>query len=124
MIERLQIYKDTYLLTTKLYASIPHMERIHKHLIGVKILDTSLELFAHITLANKAKDKTERLKHLDNFLITFEILRVDIRICSDMKLIKLPTLTDIYLIVESISRQLSGWRNATSRMTQAAAPSA
>jgi hypothetical protein len=124
MIERLQIYKDTYLLTTKLYAAIPHMDRMHKHLIGSKMIDTSLQLFAHITLANKAKEKAERLVYLNSFLTSFEILRVDIRICSDMKLIKLSTLTDIYLIVENISRQISGWRNATSRMTQAAAPSA
>lgn len=122
MIEKLQIYKDTYLLVTKIYVAIPHMDRMHKHVIGVKMINTSMDLFTHITLANKYKE--DRITHLDNFLSTFECLRVAIRICADMKLIKLSTLTDMFLIVENISRQLSGWRKATSRMSQAAASTA
>lgn len=122
MIEKLQIYKDTYLLVSKIYSAVPHMERMHKHIIGVKMINTAMELFTHITLANKYKEN--RMQHLDNFLSTFECLRVAIRICADMKLIKLSTLTDMFLIVENISRQLSGWRKATSRMSQAAASTA
>jgi hypothetical protein len=122
MIEKLQIYKDSYLLATKIYIAVPHMERMHKHIIGAKMIDTSMELFTHITLANKNKE--ERLKHLDNFLTTFECLRVQIKMCADMKLIKISTLTDMFLIVESISNQLSGWRKSTSRMSRATASTA
>ena len=45
------------------------MERMHKHIIGAKMINTSMDLFTHITLANKNKE--ERLKHLDNFLTVF-----------------------------------------------------
>lgn len=122
MIEKLQIYKDTYTLTTKIYLAVPHMERMHKYILGVKMIDTSMELFTHITLANKYRE--DRLKHLDNFLTTFECLRVQIRICADLKLIKLSTLTDMFLIVENISGQLTGWRTSTSRMSRATASTA
>jgi len=122
MIEKLEIYKETYLLTTKIYIAVPHMERMHKHIIGAKMIDTSMELFTHITLANKNKE--ERAKHLDNFLTTFECLRVQIRMCSDLKLIKISTLTDMFLIVENISSQLSRWRTSTSRMSRATASTA
>ena len=122
MIEKLQIYKDTYLLTTKIYTAVPHMDRMHKHIIGVKMIDTSMDLFTHITLANKNKE--ERMKHLDNFLTTFECLRVQIRMCADLKLIKLSTLTDMFLIVENISGQLKGWKISTSGMARAKASTA
>lgn len=124
MIEKLQIYKDTYMLTTKLYSVMPHMEKMHKHLIGARMLDTSIQLFTHIALANKATDKAERMTHLDGYLSTFETLRVQIRICSDMKLLSITTLADLFLIVDNISRQLAGWRAATSRVSRATASTA
>ena len=115
MIEKLQIYKDTYTLTGKLYQVMPMMDKMHRHVIGVKILDCSLEMFKWITLANQAREKSERMKYLDSFLCTFEQLRVYLRICSDFKLLKLTALADIFLLTTSISKQLSGWRNATTR---------
>ena len=124
MIEKLQIYKDTYMLTTKLYAVLPRMERMHKHLIGARMLDASVQLFTHIALANKATEKAERLYHLDGYLSTFETLRVQIRICSDMKLLPITTLADLFMIVDNISRQLAGWRAATSRVSRATASTA
>ena len=116
MIEKLQIYKDTYLLTSKLYAAFPQMERGQRHILGAKMLDCAIDLFKWITLANKAREKTERLKYLDEFLTQFELLRVYLRICSDNKLLKLNTLTDLHILISNISRQLSGWKYATTRM--------
>ena len=116
MIEKLQIYKDTYLLTSKLYAAFPQMERSQRHILGAKMLDCAIDLFKWITLANKAMEKTERLKYLDEFLTQFELLRVYLRICSDNKLLKLNTLTDLHILISNISRQLSGWKYATTRM--------
>lgn len=116
MIEKLQIYKDTYLLTSKLYAAFPQMERSQRHILGAKMLDCAIDLFKWITLANKAREKTERLKYLDEFLTQFELLRVYLRICSDNKLLKLNTLTDLHILISNISRQLSGWKYATTRM--------
>lgn len=116
MIEKLQIYKDSYLLTNKLYAAFPQMERIQRHILGAKMLDCSIDLFKWITLANKAREKQERLKYLDEFLTQFELFRVYMRICSDNKLLKQSTLIDFHILINNISRQLSGWRNATTRM--------
>lgn len=115
MIEKLSIYKDAYLLTNKLYQSMPQMEKMHRYTLGSRILDSSLDMFKWITLANKAKEKTERIKYLDEFMASFEMLRVYLRICADNKLIKLNTLTDLFILIESISKQLSGWRYATTR---------
>ncbi|HRR50019.1 MAG TPA: four helix bundle protein [Bacteroidales bacterium] len=115
MIEKLQIYKDSYLLAGKLYQAMPQMDKMHRHVIGTKILDCALDLFKWISLANQSREKGERMRYLDSFLSTFEQLRVYLRICNDFKLLKLSTLSDIYLLTTSISKQLSGWRNATTR---------
>ena len=116
MIEKLNIYKDAYTLTGKLYAAMPQIEKMHRYSIGTRILDCSLNMFKWITLANKAREKSERLKYLDDFMTDFEMLRVYLRICADNKFIKLTTLTDLYILIESISKQLSGWKYATTRM--------
>jgi hypothetical protein len=116
MIEKLSIYKDAYLLTNKIYIAMPQMDKMHRYTIGSKILDSSLDMFKWITLANNTREKQERIKYLDNFLSDFEMLRVYLRICTDNKILKLTTLTDLFILIESISKQLSGWRYATTRM--------
>ena len=58
MIEKLSIYKDAYLLTNKLYNAMPQMDKMHRHTIGSRILDRSLDMFKWIiknTLINKRK---------------------------------------------------------------------
>lgn len=72
MIEKLQIYKDSYLLTGKLYQAMPQMDKMHRHVIGARILDCSLDVFKWISLANQSRDKAERIRYLDSFMSSFE----------------------------------------------------
>ena len=53
MIEKLQIYKDSYLLAGKLYQAMPQMDKMHRHVIGTKILDCALDLFKWISLLER-----------------------------------------------------------------------
>ncbi len=92
MIEKLNIYKDAYLLTNKIYQALPQMDKTHRHTIGSRILDSSLDMFKWITLANKTREKVERIKYLDDFMSDFEMLRVYLRLCADNKILKLTTL--------------------------------
>lgn len=117
MIERLQIYKDSYALTGKIYTAIPQMAKLHKYTLGERMLDSSLEMFKWITLINKAKGK-ERVEMMGHFFVNFEQLRVYLRICSDNKIIKIKSLVGMFKLIENISKQLSGWRAATVRAMQ------
>ena len=72
-------------------------------------------MFKWITLANKAREKQERIKYLDDFMSDFEMLRVYLRLCADNKILKLNTLTDLFILIDGISKQLAGWRYATTR---------
>jgi hypothetical protein len=116
MIQQLQIYKDTYKLVKHLYEVMPQMERMHRHVIGVRILDVSLDLFKWITMANQSREKNLRVQYLDSFICEFEQLKNLLRICNDNNLLKLSTITSMHLIINGISKQAIGWRNATSRM--------
>ena len=116
MIQQLPIYKETYKLVNLLYRIMPEMERMHRHVIGVRIMDVSLELFKWITMANQSREKKLRLKYLDAFICEFEQLKNLLRICNDNKILKLSSVTSAQLIINGISKQAVGWRNATSRM--------
>lgn len=115
MLEKLQIYKETYRLVDLLYKVMPQMPKMHRYVIGSRILEKGLDLFTWISLANKTFDKAERIKYLDSFLCSFEQLRALLRICNDNGLLKLSTVTNLQVLIISISKQLNGWRNATSR---------
>lgn len=116
MIQQLAIYKETYKLVNLLYRIMPEMERMHRHIIGVRIMDVSLELFKWITMANQSREKELRLKYLDAFICEFEQIKNLLRICNDNNILKLSSVTSAQLIINGISKQAVGWRNATSRM--------
>ena len=116
MIQQLAIYKETYKLVNLLYRIMPEMERMHRHVIGVRIMDVSLELFKWITMANQSREKELRLKYLDAFICEFEQIKNLLRICNDNSILKLSSVTSAQLIINGISKQAVGWRNATSRM--------
>ena len=116
MIQQLAIYKETYKLVNLLYRIMPEMERMHRHVIGVRIMDVSLELFKWITMANQSREKELRLKYLDAFICEFEQIKNLLRICNDNNILKLSSVTSAQLIINGISKQAVGWRNATSRM--------
>ena len=60
-------------------------------------------------MANKAKSKTE---YLEAFLDDFEILKLEIRLCRDMKILSLKKQAELAEIMDGIGKQITGWRNA------------
>ena len=115
MTEKLQIYKDTYSLVRLLYAAMPQMDKTHRRQIGARIIDSALDMTKWIVMANNTRDKQERLVYMNHLTSSFEALRVCLRLSTDMKLIKLSTLSGIFLLTDNIARQLSGWRAVTTR---------
>ncbi len=59
--------------------------------------------------ANKAKNKRE---YLETFLDDFEVLKLEIRLCVDMKIISIKKQAELSLLMDSIGKQIVGWRNA------------
>lgn len=63
-----------------------------------------LKLTGSIYLANKSTSKAE---HLDAFLDEFELLKLKIRLCVDMKLLPMRKQALLSGLLESIDKQVS-----------------
>lgn len=108
----LPVYKDTYELVSLLLDYVMIFPKCYKHTIGQKVTNTSLELFEHLQLANRCYDRREaRVKHLEDFLIKFELLKVLLRLCNEKKIISLKQTARLALLTESIGKQVTGWKN-------------
>ncbi|MFT6808858.1 MAG: hypothetical protein ACJA01_002089 [Saprospiraceae bacterium] len=76
-------------------------EPIHQNRVG--------SLVRSINKANKERDKR---KYLESFLDDFEVLKLEIRICTDMKILSLKKQAELSLLMDSVGKQITGWRNA------------
>jgi hypothetical protein len=69
----------------------------------------AIVLVRSIYRANKAKSKTE---YLEKFLDDFEILKLEIRLCVDLKILPMKKQAELAFLMDSIGKQITGWRNA------------
>ena len=105
----LPVYRDTYQLTLKVFEYTREFARDYKFTLGEDMRRDVLKLTGSIYRANKSTSKSE---HLDGFLDEFELLKLKIRLCVDMKLLPMRKQALLSGLLESISKQVVGWRNA------------
>ena len=48
-------------------------------------------------------------RHLDDF----ELLKLEIRLCTDMKILSFKMQAELSVLMDSIGKQVTGWRNAS-----------
>ena len=68
----------------------------------------SITLVRSIYRANRHTDKRQ---HLEEFLDNFEILKLEVRLCSDLKLISTKHLSELSKMFEIIGKQATAWKN-------------
>lgn len=108
----LQIYKDVYKLTKAIYRTFPKMARADRFSIGYQLFEDSLVLLSKIIDANNARGK-ERIDVLDEFIGKFGIAEAKVRLISDLKILDQKSLTPLYVLIDSISKQAKAWRRST-----------
>ena len=69
-----------------------------------------LQLVRSIYRANKSAQKKE---HLETFLDEFELLKLEIRLCADMKVLSFKKQAELSVLMDSLGKQVTGWRNAS-----------
>ena len=79
--------------------------------MGQDMKRDALQLVRSIYRANKSTNKKE---HLETFLDDFELLKLEIRLCTDMKMLSVKRLSELSLLMDGIGKQVTGWRNASS----------
>jgi len=105
----LPVYKDVYSLILKIFEYTKEFSREYKYTLGQDLKKDSIILVRSIYRANKAKSKTE---YLETFLDDFEILKLELRLCVDLKILTIKKQSEVAFLMESIGRQITGWRNA------------
>jgi len=105
----LQVFKDVYNLVQKIFLYTQEFPREYKYTLGQDMKRDAMQLVRSIYRANKAKSKTE---YLEVFLDDFELLKLEIRLCVDMKILAVKKQAELSGLMDSIGKQITGWRNA------------
>ena len=99
----LKVYRDTYQLVNTIVDYQSKFPRLYKYTIGQKMVN--------VALANMFKDN--RSRHLNGFVVKFELLKVLIRLSAERKLITLGQQANIAGMTSSIGKQITAWKSAT-----------
>ena len=105
----LKVFKDVYQLILKIFEYTQGFPREYKYTLGQDMKRDAIALVRSIYRANKAKNKTE---YLEAFLDDFEIIKLETRLCTDMKILSIKKQAELSALMDSIGKQVTGWRNA------------
>jgi hypothetical protein len=105
----LKVFKDVYNLILKIFEYTSDFPREYKYTLGQDMKRDGVILVRSIYRANKSKTKTE---YLEAFLDDFEVLKLEVRLCVDMRILTIKRQSEIALLMDSIGKQITGWRNA------------
>ena len=108
----LHVFKDVYNLVQKVFLYTQEFPRDYKFTLGQDMKRDSIQLVRSIYRANKAKEK---IVYLETFLDDFELLKLEIRLCVDMKILTIKKQAELSALMDSIGKQIVGWRNANQR---------
>jgi len=104
----LPIYKDVYKLILMIFEHSKDFSREYKYTLGQDMKRDSICLVRSIYRANRNTDKRQ---YLEEFLDNFEILKLEVRLCADLKLLSIKHQADICLMLDVIGKQATAWKN-------------
>jgi len=108
--DELPVYRDVYALILKVFEYTREFPREYRYTLGQDLKRDSMVLVRSIYRANKARDKRE---FLEAFLDDFELLKLELRLCVDMRILSMKKQAELAVLMGSIGKQVTGWRNAS-----------
>ena len=105
----LPIYKDTYKLILIIFEQTKYFSREYKYTLGQDMKRDSIQLVRSIYRANRS---IEKRRYLEEFLDNFEILKLEIRLSADLKLLSIKHLSEISKMLDLIGKQATAWKNS------------
>ena len=106
----LPVFRDVYRLTLRIHQIIQSFAREDKFTLGQDMKRDCLGLLRSVYRVNRSRDKAPLL---DAFLDDFELLKLEVRLCCDLKLLSLKQQAELIELMDTISKQITGWRNAS-----------
>ena len=111
----LPVYRDSYNLLLEIYKATNKFSHEYKYSLGQDMKRDALSLFRNLYRANKSQVKAE---HLECFLNDFELLKLEMRLCVDLKLLPIKKMAQLSRIMDAIGRQVTAWRNKAEASAQ------
>ena len=108
--EELPVFRDVYELNLKLCDMTQNFRRDYKYTLGEDMRRDCLKMLRGIYKVNRARDK---VLYFDEFLDDFELLRMEVRICRDLKQLSVSQQANIMEMMDRIGKQIRGWRNSS-----------
>jgi len=94
----------------KIFECTKDFSKEFKYTLGQDMKRDALQLVRSIYRSNKAQQKAV---HLETFMDDFELLKLEIRLCVDMKILPIKKQAELSLLMDSIGKQITGWRNSS-----------
>lgn len=110
----LPVYRDSYQLLLDIYRLSSGFTHEYKYSLGQDMKHDALALFRHLYHANRSADKAQ---HLEQFLEDFELLKLELRICMDLKLLSVKKMAELSQLMDSIGKQTTAWRNKSKNLS-------
>jgi hypothetical protein len=101
----LPVFKEVYKSILVLFEVTKDFPKEYKFTLGQDIKRDGKHLARSIYRANKAKNKVE---YLEAFLDDFELIKLEIRLSVDMKILSIKKQDEISLLKDSIGKQNTG----------------
>ena len=108
--EELPVFRDVYELNLKLCDMTQNFRRDYKYTLGEDMRRDCLKMLRGIYKVNRARDK---VLYFDEFLDDFELLRMEVRICGDLKQLSVSQQANIMEMMDRIGKQIRGLRNSS-----------
>ena len=105
----LPVYRDVYTLILRIFELTKDFPREYKYTLGQDMKKDGISLVLSIYRANKVKDKRA---YLEQFLDDFEVLKLETRLCVDLRILPMKKQAEIAFLMDGIGKQVTGWRNA------------
>ena len=105
---QLPIYRDAYQLLLEIYQITNKFPRDFKYTLGQDMKKSALELFKELYNANISIENHK--EYINKFLASFELLKIEMRLCTDLQILSVNKLAQLSLIMDCIGKQASGWR--------------
>jgi hypothetical protein len=107
LVYKLPVYDETRKLVLLIHQTVTQFSREYKYTLGQDMRHGSEILLVDLFRINKAIDKAPVL---DGFIDDFELVKIRVRIAYDLRLISTGKYAQIAESMESIGKQISGWR--------------
>ncbi|MBU2568319.1 MAG: four helix bundle protein [Elusimicrobia bacterium] len=106
----LPVYKTSYDLLLNIFRFVKDFNREYKYTIGESIKKETIEMITNIYRANSSWDKAPLIQKARE---NAEVIRLYLRLTKDLKQISLEKFVQLNEKLESVSKQLSRWRDSS-----------